>query len=115
MLALASVRISSAGAARTAVRSEAVQAVAEIGIDAPEQQAKAIASLVDADTVGTLITLCAGEVRQVVLSRVLQVHWPLPNPVTVSGKKERLAAFRAVRDALCVRLEALFKDWPEAP
>ena len=34
--------------------------------------------------------------------------------MTVSGKKERLAAFRAVRDALCVRLEALFKEWPGA-
>ena len=111
-LAPKGVRVSSAGAAPTTVRPEVVQVLAEMDIDASRQRAKAVASLTDAETVDAVVTLCAEEVCPVFLRRVLQVHWPLPNPAVVEGSKPRLAAFRAVRDALRVRLEALFKDWP---
>ncbi len=106
------VRISSAGAAPTALRLEAVQVLAELGIDISGHQAKSISSLDGADTVDAVITLCDEEVCPVFLRRVLQVHWPLPDPMKVARKSDRPAAFRAVRDALHVRLAALFADRP---
>ena len=111
-LAPKGVRISSAGAVPTSVRPEAVQVLAEIDIDISRQRAKSIASLDGANTVEAVITLCAEEVCSVFLRRVLQLHWPLPDPSAVADEGQRLAAFRAVRDALRVRLKALFKEWP---
>ena len=36
-------------------------------------------------------------------------YWPMPDPTHCEGSREqRLAAYRAVRDALCTRLEARF-------
>jgi arsenate reductase len=111
-LAPKGVRISSAGAAPTAIRAEAVQVLTEIGVDISGQRSKSVTSLEGASTVETVITLCAEEACPVFLRHVLQVHWPLPDPSVVADQRQRLAAFRAVRDALRVRMEALFKDWP---
>ena len=111
-LAPTGVRISSAGALPSAVRSEVAQVLAEIDIDISHQRAKSVGAIEAAGTVDAVITLCTEGVSPAFLRRALQVHWPLPDPAMIGGEKERLAAFQAVRDALRVRLEALFKDWP---
>ncbi|MBI5501294.1 MAG: arsenate reductase ArsC [Deltaproteobacteria bacterium] len=107
-LAPPAVRISSAGASPTMVRSEAIQVLDEIGIDISEHRAKAVASLADVESVDTVITLCAEEVCPVFLHRARRFHWPLPDPAAVPAGEGRLAAYRAVRDELRRRLEALF-------
>jgi arsenate reductase len=106
-LAGGGVTISSAGSAPTRIRSEAVQVLAEIGIDAGSQASKgmdAVEGKVDA-----VVTLCAEEVCPACLGRALRVHWGLPDPAGVTGEEgARLQAFREVRDELRRRLGVVF-------
>jgi arsenate reductase len=101
-LAPASVRISSAGSQPAFVRPLAIEALAEIGIDASSHSSKVVAD-VDADSVDVVITLCAEEVCPVFPRQVAKFHWPLQDPAHGG-----LQAFRDVRDELVTRLQALF-------
>ncbi|MBW2529790.1 MAG: ubiquinone/menaquinone biosynthesis methyltransferase [Deltaproteobacteria bacterium] len=108
-LAPASTRLSSAGSVPTAVRPEAVQVLAEIGIDISAHRSKSIEQ-VDSSSVTTVITLCDEEVCPVFPGPVARLHWALPDPAAVTGDQEaRLAAFRVVRDELRRRLERWFE------
>lgn len=107
-LAPAGVKISSAGSAPSRLNPLAVQALAEIGIDASRQYSKSVNDIPPGD-VEVVITLCAEEVCPAFLGSALRVHWGLPDPAGISGAEaERLAGFRAVRDELVQRLRALF-------
>ncbi len=107
-LAPAEVRISSAGSAPSSVRPEAIQVLAEQGIDASGHHSKTVESI-DADSVDAVITLCAEEVCPLFLRPVFQIHWGLPDPAAQEGDKEaRLASFRQVRDELTRRLSLVF-------
>jgi arsenate reductase len=107
-LAPAGVRISSAGSRPAAVRSEAVAALREIGIDASAQRAKGL-DAIDAASVDAVVTLCADEVCPVLLREVPQLHWGLPDPAAAGGgPAARLDAFRRVRDELFRRLTPVF-------
>jgi arsenate reductase len=111
-LAPTGVQVSSAGSEPSAVRSQAVQALAELGIDISSHRSKAV-DAVDAETVDAVITLCADEVCPLFLGRALRLHWALPDPAAAAGtEEERLCAFRSVRDELHRRLQALFANWP---
>ncbi|MBK8207656.1 MAG: arsenate reductase ArsC [Planctomycetes bacterium] len=125
------VRISSAGSSPAFVRPQAIEALAEIGIDASSHSSKTVADI-DADSVDVVITLCAEEVCPVFPHRVAKFHWPLPDPASakataggpasgkataggpVAGKATThipagdVEAFRKVRDELVKRLQALF-------
>jgi arsenate reductase len=105
-LAPASVRVASAGSAPSQLRPEAVQALAEIGIDASGQRAKGVEE-VEGD-VDLVITLCAEEACPLWLRPTRKVHWALPDPAAVKGESAREETFRGVRDELVRRLGLLF-------
>lgn len=107
-LAPAGVEVWSAGSQPTRVRPEAIAVLREIGVDISQQRAKAVQE-VPADRIDAVITLCAEEECPVFLGKALRVHWGLPDPAAVGGaQEERLAAFRATRDELLRRIEAMF-------
>jgi len=102
-LAPAGVTVASAGSQPTAVRPEAVAALAEIGIDIAHQAATSVAD-VPPDSVDVAVTLCAEEVCPAFLGDALRVHWGLPDPAAVTDPDARRAAFRRTRDELRRRL-----------
>lgn len=98
------VRVWSAGSAPTRVRPEAVQVLAELGIDISTHVAKAVAEI-PAAQVDTVVTLCAEEECPLFLGEAKRLHWGLPDPAAVGGNEaDRLCAFRLVRDELRRRL-----------
>lgn len=96
------VTISSAGSSPAFVRPQAIEALAEIGIDASTHTSKTVADI-DADSVDAVITLCAEEVCPVFPRPVTKFHWPLADPA--GGGIE---AFRQVRDELARRIAEMF-------
>lgn len=102
------VTISSAGSAPTSVRPQAIQVLAEVGIDATTHTSIGID---DVDgSVDAVITLCAEEVCPVWLEPAHRLHWGLPDPAGSSeDPDEELDAFRKVRDELDHRLRVLFE------
>ncbi len=102
-LAPPGVRVSSAGSQPAFVRPLAIEALAEIGVDAGAHASKAIADI-DASSVDVVITLCAEEVCPLFPHPVHKFHWPLPDP----AKQGTLEAFREVREELQKRLSTLF-------
>lgn len=96
------VRISSAGSKPAFVRPQAIDALAEIGVDASGHGSKLVSDI-DASSVDVVITLCAEEVCPIFPHKVAKFHWPLPDP---AGRG--LDAFRETRDELTRRMQALF-------
>ena len=98
------IKVWSAGSRPTSVRPEAVEVLAEIGIDIGGHRSKSVAEIPAAE-VDTVITLCGEEECPVFLGRAERLHWGLPDPAAAAGSpEERLAAFRAVRDEIRRRL-----------
>ncbi len=108
------VRALSAGSRPTHLHPCAVAVMAEVGVDISAQASKPVAS-VDPRGVDLVVTLCAEEVCPAALIaraaggdggegvRARRLHWPLPDPAREQegdGDEERLARFRATRDAL---------------
>ncbi|MDE0898206.1 MAG: arsenate reductase ArsC [Longimicrobiales bacterium] len=107
-LAPAGVRISSAGSAPTALRPQAIEALAEIGLDISSHRSIGIDEV--ELPVEAVITLCAEEVCPVWLEPVSRLHWRLPDPAAAVGSAaDDIEAFREVRDELSKRLRVLFK------
>ena len=107
-MAPAGVRVWSAGSRPTSVRPEAVAVLAEVGIDISHHRSKSVAEIPPAE-VDTVVTLCAEEECPLFLGQATRLHWGLPDPAAVEGsEQDRLDAFRATRDELRRRLEALF-------
>jgi len=107
-LAPAGIKIWSAGSRPTRVRSEAISVLQEIGIDISQHRSKSVAEIPAAE-VDTVITLCGEEECPLFLGKANRLHWGLPDPAAVQGgEQERLNAFRATRDELRRRIEALF-------
>lgn len=101
------IRVQSAGSKPSQVRPEAIQVLAELGIDISGHHSKSVETI-PAESVDTVITLCAEEVCPVFLGRATRLHWGLPDPAGAAGDQEaRLGAFRAARDELRRRLERL--------
>ena len=102
------VRVFSAGSEPGPIHPLAVRVLAEAGIDASSQRSKGL-DAVPLDDIDLVVTLCAEEVCPLFPRPVRRLHWPLPDLARVAGtEEERLAAFRAVRDELTVRLRTLF-------
>jgi arsenate reductase (thioredoxin) len=108
------VRVQSAGSNPSRVNPWAIEAMAELDIDISGQASTSVED-VDPDGVDTVITLCAEEVCPVFLSDAERLHWPLEDPDTddpaVEGE-EMLERFRAARDEIKARLEALADGSP---
>jgi thioredoxin type arsenate reductase len=103
------IAVYSAGSEPGIINPLAVRALAEVGVDATGQYAKGLDAF-PLDEIDLVVTLCAEEVCPLFPRPVRKLHWPLPDPARAEGSDaERLAAFRAVRDELAARLEALFR------
>lgn len=104
-------QIQSAGSQPAFVHPLALQALRELGIDASQQTSKSVQTL-DLKNVDLIITLCADEVCPVVPAQIERLHWPLPDPAApAADEAAQLENFRAVRDELNVRLQALKAAW----
>ncbi len=101
------VRIASAGSSPATVNPFAIAALDEAGIDISGQRSKSVGTI-DPGSVDLVVTLCAEEVCPAFLGTARRLHWPLPDPAAGAGSDaEKLDGFRAVRDEIARRLEAL--------
>jgi len=101
------VRISSAGSVPTRVRPQAIEALAEVGIDIRHHVSTGVDDV--EGPVDAVVTLCAEEVCPVWLGTAWRLHWGLPDPAGAgSTPEEEMQAFRSVRDELRRRFEVLF-------
>lgn len=99
--------VRSAGSQPTSLRPEALDVLAEIGIDALAQRSKRFDE-VPLELVEVVITLCAEEVCPVLPVPALRAHWELPDPAAVDGAPSlRRQAFRDTLDELLLRLRVL--------
>ncbi len=98
----------SAGSKPSTVNPYAIEVMREIGIELAGQHSKSV-DTIDASSVGTVITLCAEEVCPVFLGHGERIHWPIEDPATGDSlsRDQMLARFRAARDELRSRIEAL--------
>jgi arsenate reductase len=96
----------SAGAEPSALHPLAVQVMADEGVDIGAQHAKSIDAFLQ-DRFDYVITVCdeANETCPVFPNARHRLHWSFPDPSRVKGtREERLAFFRAVRDAIRARV-----------
>jgi ArsR family transcriptional regulator, arsenate/arsenite/antimonite-responsive transcriptional repressor / arsenate reductase (thioredoxin) len=104
----------SAGTEPGAIHPLAVRVMAEAGIDIGHQRSKALDAVADLRP-AAVVTVCdlAREQCAPSLAAPLQIHWSTPDPARGAGDEdERLAAFRAARDQLRVRVEGLLALLP---
>jgi len=106
-MAPGSVKISSAGSVPTQVRPQAINALAEAGIDISQHRSTGLDEV--ERPVDAVITLCAEEACPVWLEKAWRLHWGLPDPAGAGDNpEEEMEAFRGVRDELRRRFEVLF-------
>lgn len=100
-------QVFSAGTEKTSVRPQAVQVMAEIGIDISKQQSKTLVQYLQ-DGFDEVITVCddANEACPVFPNAKNRRHWSFPDPSKAQGTEdEQLQVYRTVRDALLQKLE----------
>ena len=105
-------RIQSAGSRPSRVNPHAIEALAERGIDASAQASKSVSDI-DPASVDLVITLCAEEVCPAFLGKAERLHWPIPDPASDDPSltpEDLRTRFRAARDEIARRLEALGRD-----
>jgi arsenate reductase len=108
-LSPAGMTVHSASSAPGTVHPLAIRVMREIGIDITSHRSKGTDE-VPLQEIDTVITLCAEEACPVIPHPARRLHWGLPDPAAVEGtEEERLAAFRAVRDALHSRIQGMFE------
>ncbi|MCO4762615.1 MAG: arsenate reductase ArsC [Myxococcales bacterium] len=107
--------VRSAGSKPTRVNPLATLVMAEVGIDLSGHRSDNVLDI-DPTTVDLVITLCADEVCPMVLADAQRLHWPMADPDRPDEPRAvQLGHFRAVRDALRAKLEALAgRRQPEA-
>ena len=99
--------VSSAGTEKTFVRPQAIEVMAEIGIDISQQESKRLEQYLQEDF-DQVITVCdeANEACPVFPNAKQRRHWSFPDPSKADGTQlEQLKVYRAVRDALQERIE----------
>ncbi|MCL8209334.1 MAG: arsenate reductase (thioredoxin) [Actinomycetia bacterium] len=99
------------------VNPHAVAVMAEVGIDISGQQSKPL-DLERLWQAQVVVTLCgdAEERCPVTPPHVRRVHWPLRDPARATGSGEEVrGVFRAVRDEIRERIEALAAELGETP
>ena len=103
--------VASAGVAPTQVRSEAITAMREVGIDISHQHSKSVDEFTNQEF-DYVITVCdnANEQCPVFPGNTKRIHWSFEDPAAAQGDEEsRLAVFRKVRNEILQRLR-LFVD-----
>lgn len=102
----------SAGTHPRSIHPMAIQVMREIGIDISEvagYRAKSLDEFVGQPPMDLVVTVCdeAAEECPFFPGARRQEHWGFPDPSAATGSEtERLAVFRAVRDALAERITA---------
>jgi phosphate transport system protein len=106
------VRIWSAGSQPNAtIDARTVLVMREVGIDISSSRPKSLSEIPMGD-VDTVITLCAEENCPLLPGALSHEAWELPDPTKeINGLEDTLRSFRAVRDAIKLRLEAYRKTW----
>ncbi|MBC7324198.1 MAG: arsenate reductase (thioredoxin) [Moorella sp. (in: Bacteria)] len=108
--------VHSAGTNPAGVNPRAVRVMAEAGIDISGQSSKAV----DPDLLNSadfVVTLCGDAAESCPLTppSVRRLHWPLEDPARATGTEEEImASFRAVRDEIKRRVEALLREDTES-
>jgi arsenate reductase (thioredoxin) len=103
------VEAASAGTHPAGVHPLTVRVLGEVGIDWTAARSKSVMELIDRPW-DLVLTVCdsAREACPVVPGARRTAHESFPDPAAVEGTEtERLAAFRAVRDAIAARMEAV--------
>ena len=97
----------SAGTRPTHVRPEAIEAMAEIGIDISTHRSKSVDEFVGRD-LDYVITVCshANEACPVFPGTTRCLHWPFDDPAAEEG----VAAFRRIRDQIHARIKVFLGD-----
>jgi arsenate reductase len=106
------VHVRSAGSNPRPVHPYAIAVMREVGIDISGQVSKSVEEIAP-DEVDLVITLCAEEVCPAFLGRCERRHWPIPDPAAGAAElpqEEAMARFRAARDEIARRIEALSKE-----
>jgi arsenate reductase len=104
--------VESAGVAPASVRTEAVEAMREIGIDASGQRSKSVDEFMER-RFDYVITVCdnANENCPVFQGETTRIHWSFDDPAAVEGSDlVRLAAFRTTRDKIRDRLSRFVEE-----
>lgn len=102
----------SSGLERTEVHPLAVRVMAEDGVDISRQTSKVVDPKL-LNQMDLVVTLCgeAGDICPATPSHVKRQHWPLEDPSQFEGSEEEiLRQFRAVRDEIKRRVEALIRS-----
>jgi arsenate reductase len=97
----------SAGTEATHVRPLAITAMADLGLDIAAQESKTLDRYLG-EPFDAVITVCdnAAEACPVFAGAKRRLHWSFPDPSKATGTEaEQLAVYRAVRDAIRVRIE----------
>jgi arsenate reductase len=97
----------SAGTQATQVRPLAIRAMQELGVDISGQESKTLERYLD-QPFDKVITVCdqANEACPVFFGARERLHWSFPDPSRSTGtKSQQLVVYRAVRDAIRVRIE----------
>ena len=105
----------SAGVAPKTVRPEAVEALAELGIDISTHRSKSVDEFLGQEF-DYVITVCdnANEQCPVFPGDAKRIHWSFADPAAVEGDHDlRLAAFRNVRDQIAERLGKFIQEEPD--
>jgi len=106
----------SAGTEATSVRSEAIEAMSELGVDISGQESKTLERYLG-EPFDYVVTVCddANEACPVFPGAENRLHWSLQDPSRAEGSEEqRLEVFRKVRDEIQTRIseELLAGDRP---
>ena len=99
--------VHSAGTEAMYVRSQAISAMAEVGVDISRQESKTLERYLW-ETFEYVITVCdaANEACPVFPGAENRLHWSFEDPSQATGtEEERLEVFRAVRDEIRERIE----------
>ena len=103
--------VRSAGSQPTRVNPWAIRVMAEEEIDLGSHHSKLVDEI-DPALVDLVITLCAEEVCPAFLGEAERLHWPLSDPDLKDESRpeaDHLAAFRAARDEIQRRIDALLQ------
>ena len=101
------VDVQSAGSRPSSVNTLAIRVMQEVGIDISKHTSKRV-DMIDANSVDTVVTLCAEEVCPAFLRLTRRLHWPIADPAAATGTEaERLERFRDARDEIAGRLKSL--------
>lgn len=106
-LAGESFEVMSAGTEATFVRPEAIQAMADLGMDISGQESKTLDGYVN-ETFDYVITVCdaANEACPFFPGAKERLHWSFEDPSRATGSaEEKLAVYRRVRDEIQSRIE----------